>query len=806
MEIRSSLRNKSILALTLYLCFFIATIGSVVYLVVEPPVREKLERNLDLRTQLLASQIEGPLTSSVGLLNSLVGLGQTPTPSISLQDTIPQLLAVSDDIIVSGGLWPKPTLEDERWQYTSLFFNKNDNGSLDQIHSYNNPESGGYDNEPWYQSVANKPAGAVSWSGVYIDTFTQVQMITASAPYYKEGVFAGVATVDLSLEALFQFIREHTNQYSLGVVIRDADDQVVIEHNFQLTKNIYISQLGFGGFNWRMDVVNAKVKVSDQVFNQVMSVETGVIPFLLLCVLVGYYLLNRYIVEPIVRIAKKVDDSKTGGIIDIAYESEDEIGHLITKFNEKTVYLERERVKAQASTNAKTAFLATLSHEIRTPMNGVLGTAQILLKTHLTDEQRKHLNTLYDSGDHMMTLLNEILDYSKIEQGHIELDNTPFPIESILGSINSVYHTLCAEKGLQFRVISNVPFGRWYNNDKARLRQVLFNLLNNAVKFTDRGFVEVELTEHVKDGITKLTISVKDTGIGISPDAQKRIFRPFEQAESSTTRRYGGTGLGLAIVKQISEHMGGSIIVQSQECIGTKFIVELELNPCEAGVLEASNTHKLDCQGLRALIVEDNRTNTIIMETFLRSKGFVCVCVENGQQAVEQVSKHEFDLVLMDNHMPVLDGVGAIAVIRSMDAPARSVLIFGCTADVFKETQERMLDVGANHIIAKPIVESELDDALYRHASILYQYQDKQSGEQPKPQNAEALLLNFYMALDDGNLEQAMTTLSHIFESAKPNVSDELNKVIQRIEDYLSKALTPEQEDIDQLTVLLAEH
>ena len=228
MEIRSSLRKKSILALTLYLCFFIATIGSVVYLVVEPPVREKLERNLDLRTQLLASQIEGPLTSSVGLLNSLVGLGQTPTPRVSLQDTIPQLLAVSDDIIVSGGLWPKPILKDERWQYTSLFFNKNENGSLDQIHSYNNPESGGYDNEPWYQSVVNQPAGSVSWSGVYIDTFTQVQMITASAPYYKDGVFAGVATVDLSLEALFQFIREHTNQYSLGVVIRDADDQVVI--------------------------------------------------------------------------------------------------------------------------------------------------------------------------------------------------------------------------------------------------------------------------------------------------------------------------------------------------------------------------------------------------------------------------------------------------------------------------------------------------------------------------------------------------------------------------------------------------
>ncbi|MDW1951340.1 histidine kinase dimerization/phospho-acceptor domain-containing protein, partial [Vibrio sp. 812(2023)] len=199
---------------------------------------------------------------------------------------------------------------------------------------------------------------------------------------------------------------------SLGVVIRDANSNVIIEHNFQITKQMYISKLDFGEFHWKLEVVNAKAKVADQVFEQVMSVEGGIIPFLLLCVLVGYYLLNRYIVEPIVRIATKIDDSKTGGVIDIDYGSEDEIGHLITKFNEKTIYLEQERVKAQASTNAKTAFLATLSHEIRTPMNGVLGTAQILLKTPLTDEQRKHLSTLYDSGDHMMTLLNEILDYS----------------------------------------------------------------------------------------------------------------------------------------------------------------------------------------------------------------------------------------------------------------------------------------------------------------------------------------------------------------------------------------------------------
>lgn len=267
--------------------------------------------------------------------------------------------------------------------------------------------------------------------------------------------------------------------------------------------------------------------------------------------------------------------------------SDDEIGHLIKTFNEKTIYLEAEKVKAQASTNAKTAFLATLSHEIRTPMNGVLGTAQILLKTPLNSEQEKHLKSLYESGDHMMTLLNEILDFSKIEQGRLDLDETRFPLDSIIGSINSVYYTLSSEKGLQFKVYSEVPSGRWYFSDKARLRQILFNLLNNAVKFTSRGFVEVYLKEVVEGSDTYLSIRVRDTGIGISKEAQKRIFKPFEQAESSTTRRFGGTGLGLAIVKKIAQLMDGSITVTSEEGIGTSFDVRLKIQPCQPGEIES---------------------------------------------------------------------------------------------------------------------------------------------------------------------------------------------------------------------------
>ncbi|MBE4580075.1 hybrid sensor histidine kinase/response regulator [Vibrio navarrensis] len=722
MEIRSSLRSKSILALSLYLCFFLAIIGSVTYFVVEPLVRSKIEQNLDLRTDLLAAQIEGPLNSSLGLLDSLVGFAQGNPPPSQLSRGIANIIAASGNIVSSGGLWPEPELNQAKPVYRSLFFNKTKQGGVAQVHLYNNPESNGYHLQPWYQSVANQPSGQLSWSQVYIDPYTQVQMITASKPYYINGQFVGVATVDLSLQALFDFIRKHTEIYQLGVTISALNGSLITEYNYSLVRGRYVSQIELSDFHWQMKVVSARQRISDEVFNKVLRVEWGILPFLLICVLAGYYLFNRYLIAPIITIAQSVDNSKTGGIVDIDYQSDDEIKHLIDAFNEKTVYLEAEKVKAQASTNAKTAFLATLSHEIRTPMNGVLGTAQLLLKTPLTDEQKKHLKTLYDSGDHMMTLLNEILDYSKIEQGHMEFDLAPFPFDSIIGSVNSIYYTLCAEKGLQFRVYSQVARDRWYHADRARLRQILFNLLNNAVKFTSHGVVEVYLEEVLKGGLNYLVIKVKDTGIGIPIAAQKRIFRPFEQAESSTTRRYGGTGLGLAIVKKIVEKLGGKISVSSQEGLGSCFSVELPLQVCEAGSVEQEQNYHLDYQGLTVLIVEDNRTNAIILETFMRNKGFVPTCVENGQEALDLLPQQSFDLILMDNHMPVLDGIETIRAIRAMPNTINQVLIFGCTADVFKETRACMCEAGANHIIAKPVVEKELDDALFRYADLLYQY------------------------------------------------------------------------------------
>ncbi|UAB69241.1 response regulator [Vibrio sp. SCSIO 43132] len=808
MAIKSSLKKKSIIALGLYLCFFIATVGSITYVVVEYPIKSKLQKNLDLRTELLATSLDESLNGSLGLLHSIAAIGEATGEYGELKTLLPIMIAQSTNMIVSGGIWPEPYLIDPNIRLNSLFYNKNIEGGVDLIHSWNNPESGGYNIEPWYTSAINIQPQQVSWSDVYIDPYTHVQMITASTPYFKNGKVQGVATIDISLSELIKYVQNHANQYDIGVLIRDQNGTSITEHNFLLSKNIYISQLKFGTYNWEIDVVNSKRLVAEETFELVMSLEFIIAPFLLACVMIGYYMINRYLIRPIVVIADKVSDSTTSGIIDMDYRSNDEIRHLIDSFNHNTIYLQEEKVKAQASTKAKSAFLATLSHEIRTPMNGVLGTAQILAKTDLNDHQKKLLHSLYDSGEHMMTLLNEILDFSKIEQGKLELDPSPFPLSSIIGSINSVYYTLATEKGLSFKVYSEVPTERWYNADKARMRQILFNLLNNAIKFTSRGFVEVYLNEYERDGKVYLSIQVRDTGIGISKSAQEKIFKPFEQAESSTTRRFGGTGLGLAITQKIVQGMGGNITVKSEEGIGSSFFVSLQADVCEPENTQDTVHQKFDCNGLTALIVEDNRTNTMIMDAFLRSKGFETTSVVDGAKAVDILSQCTFDLVLMDNHMPVMDGIEATERIRNLSHPSSKGLILGCTADVFKETREKMLKAGADHILAKPIDERELDDVLIKFSDRLMRslpHASHSSTREPQSSNNEKLLVDLYVSLDNQDFEKAKGILKVIVSQDRNKFNNEEREAIDKISVALEGNNVPSEDDINVLTLSLAD-
>ncbi|MGF1703979.1 ATP-binding protein, partial [Photobacterium makurazakiensis] len=385
--------------------------------------------------------------------------------------------------------------------------------------------------------------------------------------------------------------------------------------------------------------------------------------------------------------------------------------------------LEQAVMTADASNQAKSTFLATMSHELRTPLNGILGMAQILESSSIDKQQAEHISILIESGNHLLSLLNDILDISKIEEGMLELESVDFTIEGICRPIMSTYDALCNEKGIEFILNNRLPAGKYYSGDKSRIRQLIFNLLSNAVKFTSQGSVSISFTTDnvVKNGCESLLIIVEDTGVGISPERTEAIFDPFVQAESSTTRKFGGTGLGLAIVKQLTNLMEGDIAIESKEGIGTKFIVTIFLKPGEKTESEnrpviSLDTHALS-NSLKILIVEDNNINALVAKTFCKKQGHSVDLAVNGQVAIEKVKEGEFDLILMDNHMPVMDGIEATRIIKQ--ELNDKVVIFGCTADVLKESHEKFIGAGASYVLTKPLKKESFVDALERNRELL---------------------------------------------------------------------------------------
>lgn len=806
-EKRKSLKRKSLIALIAYSLSFIAIIGTLTYLIVESPVRKELRENLDLRAQLLSTNIIEPLDSSLGILSAIVSVGEVNHSQEDQIKLLSKIFANINNEVVSGGLWPKPYLQDNNLVLDSLFFNRSADGKVDQVFSWNNLQSGGYGNEGWYKDVVNKPAHTVIWSPVYIDTYTHVQMITASAPYFINGEFAGVATVDLSLQKLVQFITEHAESYGLGILLKDQYDETIISHNFRVRDGSYVSSEKFGKFDWHIQVINADYLVMEKVYAIVAQIEYWLIPLLLAGVILGYYFISHNIITPIVEISKRVQDLKAGGLIEVPYKGRDELSYLVDAFNEKTIYLEQEKLKAQASTKAKSAFLATLSHEIRTPMNGILGNAQILLKSNLSNEQRQQLKQLYDSGQHMMELLNEILDFSKVEQGQFKLDVHTFVFSDLMDSVKNIYSSICHAKDLQLNIESGIAAEQALDADLSRIKQIVFNLVNNAVKFTPQGSIGVYFDLQEVNGEDFLHIRVTDTGIGISKDAQQKIFEPFQQAESSTTRRFGGTGLGLSIAKSLCELMKGRIELQSEVGKGTSFDVYVQVEKSNAKLIanESQAVEIYDYHGLSALVVEDNKTNEVIMTKFLTGMGFCCKSASNGLEALQQLEVDHYDLIMMDHHMPIMDGLTCINAIRTTPSDYRDILIIGCSADVYLESKQKMISTGADDVIAKPVEESELNKMLIKHKDKLVQYK---GFELRKVQSYQfnAYLVEFCLAIENSEFNDALQQLELIIDLLGDSPThNSLKQFCLEMKGKLQQSQLPTKDEIDRFTGLLTE-
>ena len=371
--------------------------------------------------------------------------------------------------------------------------------------------------------------------------------------------------------------------------------------------------------------------------------------------------------------------------------------------------------QAEAASKAKSEFLANTSHEIRTPLNGLLGLARLALAPGIEPaRQREFLERIQDSAEVLAGIISDILDLSKIEAGRLSLESVVFDFHALLGTLGNAYSELARAKGLAFRLDIGAGVPHWVSGDPVRLRQILGNYASNALKFTDRGLIEVTVSTLPGD---RVLLEVGDTGPGVAPPLLPRLFQPFSQADNSTTRQYGGTGLGLNICRQLAELMGGSVGVDSTPGDGSRFWAELPLR-CAKPPNEQAGGRDLTLnalRGARVLLAEDNPVNVLVAEALLEQWGAEVTVAGNGAAAVEAVQREAgaFDAVLMDLQMPVMGGVDAtIAIRRHHDAT--TLPIIALTADVLVSEREAALRHGMNDFLSKPIDAEHLGHVLAR--------------------------------------------------------------------------------------------
>ncbi|GLK90823.1 ATP-binding protein [Pseudomonas turukhanskensis] len=411
----------------------------------------------------------------------------------------------------------------------------------------------------------------------------------------------------------------------------------------------------------------------------------------------------------------EVDDNELGGLARHINNLASALEQASLEQQQSIAQLVKAREESEQANRAKSDFLAMMSHELRTPMNGVLGMLQLLETTEMTDEQAEYSALATESTEHLLKVINDILDFSRIERGALELERITFNLLELIQSSAQVFQHSAHQRGLALQLDTQPGLEQLVvKGDPTRIRQILVNLLGNALKFTEEGNIRIETRWQALDNeVLWFSCAVHDSGIGISPERLEHMFDAFQQADNSISRRYGGTGLGLPIARTLAERMGGTLNAESQEGRGSIFTLEIPLpfarhneRAVEASVDDASSGI-----GHKVLLVEDNPVNQTVIEAMLRSLGYQVSLVGDGAQALSTVERHEFAAVLMDCRLPVMDGYEATRQIRRLPERAQ-VPIIALTANALQGDREACLQAGMNDYLAKPFKRADLQRIL----------------------------------------------------------------------------------------------
>lgn len=385
------------------------------------------------------------------------------------------------------------------------------------------------------------------------------------------------------------------------------------------------------------------------------------------------------------------------------------------KLQRKILLAEQESKAAEEASQAKSQFLAHMSHEIRTPLNGIIGVADLLNGTPLSDEQNNYVRTIRNSGEALLSIINDILDFSKIEAGKLELEKTHFSLPQLCETIQGIFIAPLRNKDLNFEIQMAPGVPVYIASDPLRIKQILINLIGNAIKFTSEGGITLKVQAAPQtDGLIPLTLQVSDTGIGIPIELQHKLFAAFSQVDASTTRKYGGTGLGLQISLKLAELMGGGINLKSEEGKGACFTVTLLVAQGETPSDQQQTSKIISLKSpadVRVLVAEDNPTNQMVVKAMLKKLGYDPVIVNNGAEAIERAGTDAFDVVLMDCQMPVLDGFAATRKMRS-ELGLTQTPIIALTAGATLEEQQMCFNAGMSDFLSKPITIEALQKGL----------------------------------------------------------------------------------------------